>query len=292
MSVSLQKTLHALSVRLRHFFHIISNIRPIVWIALYVSLIPIFAYFYSQLPDCQFRAPDGADRDYGAWLYYSIVTITTLGFGDYTPAHGLAQTVTAVEVMCGMLTLGFFLNAVGSMKSEIDVEAELEKQRRVHYAVEKEKLMKSIPGVMRNIKTFLAYCYAVTTPLSKRQGDTPDYNPQFSLDDMKDMALPTGLSFDMSKRPAVERLMKSASHTSLCLDSLEARVDLTLWSGLLDNCFAFVANWQMFSAVDSFGKISSDHVPEDVGELYHFIKENADIAMHLEEELTSLVKAG
>lgn len=85
------------------------------------------------------------------------------------------------------------------MKSEIDVEAELEKQRRVHYAVEKEKLMKSIPGVMRNIKTFLAYCYAVTTPLSKRQGDTPDYNPQFSLDDMKDMALPTGLSFDMSK---------------------------------------------------------------------------------------------
>jgi len=61
---------------------------------------------------------------------------------------------------------------------------------------------------------------------------------------------------------------------------------------LLDNCFAFVANWQMFSAVDSFGNISSDHVPEDVGELYHFIKENADIAMHLEEELTSLVKAG
>lgn len=84
MSVSLQKTLHTLSVRLRHFFHIISNIRPIVWIALYVSLMPIFAYIYSQLPDYQFRVPDGADRDYGAWLYYSIVTITTLGFGDYT----------------------------------------------------------------------------------------------------------------------------------------------------------------------------------------------------------------
>ena len=103
------------SNRIRHFFHVISNVRPIIWIGSYIALMPVFALIYWALPDTQFRIPDGAGTDFGSWLYYSIVTITTLGFGDYTPAHGWAQAVTAIEVMCGLTILGFFLNAVGSM---------------------------------------------------------------------------------------------------------------------------------------------------------------------------------
>ena len=103
-----------ISNRVRHFFHVVSNIRPIVWIGLYVVVTPVFALIYMALPDWQFRIPDGAGTDFGSWLYYSIVTITTLGFGDYTPAHGWAQAVTAVEVMCGLIFLGLFLNAVGN----------------------------------------------------------------------------------------------------------------------------------------------------------------------------------
>ena len=110
-----------ISDRLKHFFHVVSNIRPIVWIALYVAVIPLFALIYQAIPAGQFRIPDGGTTDFGSWLYYSIVTITTLGFGDYTPTQGIAQSVTAVEVMCGLIFLGLFLNAVGSMKSEIDV---------------------------------------------------------------------------------------------------------------------------------------------------------------------------
>ena len=132
-----------LSRKFRHFFHVVSNVRPLYWIITYVCLIPIFALLYWWLPDTQFRIPDGAATDYGSWLYYSIVTITTLGFGDYTPAHGWAQAVTALEVVCGLSIFGFFLNSVGSMKSEIDVESEIEKQRMVHEAGEKEKLLKA-----------------------------------------------------------------------------------------------------------------------------------------------------
>ena len=71
-----------LSDKTRHFFHVVSNIRPIVWIVLYVVLMPLFAFIYWMLPDGQFRIPDGGTVGYGSWLYYSIVTITTLGFGD------------------------------------------------------------------------------------------------------------------------------------------------------------------------------------------------------------------
>lgn len=196
------------SNRIRHFFHVVSNIRPIIWIGSYIALVPVFAFFYWLLPDGQFRVPDGAGTDFGSWLYYSIVTITTLGFGDYTPAHGMAQCVTAVEVMCGLTILGFFLNAVGSMKSEIDITTEIEKQRVLHTAQEKDKLQKLSPLLLKRLTTFIYNC--------------------------------ENLSSD-------SRLTRSAFSIALALDSLQTRVDLTEWPELLEYCFTLVADCQLFT---------------------------------------------
>lgn len=313
---------YTFSQRLAHFFHVVSNIRPVVWIGLYVCLTPLFALIYWALPDGQFRIPDGESTGYGSWLYYSIVTITTLGFGDYTPAHGAAQAVTAVEVMCGLIFLGLFLNAVGSMKSEIDIESEIEKQKVLHHAAEAEKLQKSTPMIINSLNIFLAYCYAVITPSNKREGENVKYNPDFVISDMADMFEPTGLPFDRTNLPAVERLMHSASQTSLALDSLQQRIDLTLWPGLLENCFAFVANYQMFSNFDimfrnpdrivltdgtsdeekvadvlkkkilGFSAAEESEIDEDmkaIEELANFIRENANIASSIETFLSELV---
>lgn len=309
------------SNKLRHFFHVVSNIRPIIWICLYIGLVPLFALIYWWLPDNQFRIPDNSGVDYGSWLYYSIVTISTLGFGDYTPAHGWAQAVTAIEVMCGLLTLGFFLNAVGSMKSEIDVESEIEKQRKLHEAGETHKLLNSAPGILHNINLFLSYCYAVTTPKETRTESHARFNPDFKFSDMREMFEPSGLATDTSDLPAVERLLRSAERTSLFLDGLHSKVDLTLWPELLEDCFAFVANCQMFSSTDIFDadfrrrssnggilefnrhkdeisqkmirytpeQIMADHDMDPVTELYRFIKENGRIAENLETEVTSIV---
>lgn len=305
------------SDKVRHFFHVVSNIRPIVWIGVYVAITPVFALIYWALPDSQFRIPDGASVDFGSWLYYSIVTITTLGFGDYTPAHGWAQAVTAIEVMCGLIFLGFFLNAVGSMKSEKDVSEEVARQQHIHKVTEAEKLKKCIPSLLHTLNVFLSYCYAVTTPAENRGKSTVRYNPDFTFKDLGNLFSPTRLPFDLSEKPAVERLVKSASHVALILDSLQSRVDLTLWSEIVDDCFAFVANWQMFSATDSLtSELPADKMkrmtdaianfdltdenlkqaasnPElqPVVELYYFIKENAGVAMKLETALTTTATA-
>lgn len=306
-----------LSDRIRHFFHVVSNVRPIVWLCLYIILTPIFALIYSWLPDGQFRIPDGAGTDYGSWLYYSIVTITTLGFGDYTPAHALAQCVTAVEVMCGLIILGLFLNAVGAMKSEIDVESELEKQRRVHAAQEKEKLLKSAPSILHNLNTFLAYCRAVTTPAAHRGDEAGSYNPDFTFNDMADLYKPSDLAIDNSHQPAVERMMKCASRTSLYLDSLQGRIDMTLWPELMEDCFAFVADYQLFASADLFDshRHAADEAAGDSAaekeasakiaawkgdfkgadksmapytELYHFIKSTGALALKIEAALSRI----
>lgn len=72
----------AVSNKLKHFWKVVSNVRPIVWICLYICLMPLFALVYYLMPDGQFRIPQDAGTDFGSWLYYSIVTITTLGFGE------------------------------------------------------------------------------------------------------------------------------------------------------------------------------------------------------------------
>ena len=273
------KTLDYISKKLLHFWHVVSNIRPIFWLTLYLLLVPLFALFYWFLPPGQFRIPEAGGANFGDWVYYSIVTLTTLGFGDYTPCAAGSQWITAIEVLCGLVTIGFFLNAVASMKSEIDIESELEKQRLVHQAGEKEKLEKTTSIMIFKLNQFLSYCYAVTTPLKSRSAQL-SYNPDFSKSDMVDMNKPSGLPDDHSKRSALESLMKCAASLSLFLDSLQSRIDLTIWPELLEDCFAFVANYQMLS-IDEKTDIPSE-------ELINFIKKNASLARDIEISLTKI----
>lgn len=237
-----------ISNRIRHFFHVVSNVRPIIWMGLYLMFIPIFALIYHWLPDGQFRIPDSGGVDYGSWLYYSIVTITTLGFGDYTPMGAGAQAVTAVEVGLGLAIMGFFLNAVGSMKSEIDVDAEIEKQRQLHAASEHDKLMQSIPLVLHNLNLFIEKCKIASKETN-------------------------------SSHSTLISVLKTGSRTALCLDSLQNRVDLSLWPELLEYCFGFVADYQMFSAEDSSSEASN---------LRNFIVQTNEKALKIETILTGL----
>lgn len=314
------KLMHC-SNRLKHFFHVISNIRPIIWIGVYLCAMPIFALIYYWMPDTQFRIPDGGSTDYGSWLYYSVVTITTLGFGDYTPAHGWAQAVTAIEVAFGLSIFGFFLNAVGAMRSEIDVTSAVERQRLVHQSEEKDKLIKNIPVLLHRINNFLAYCYAVTTPEEKRDTLPNEFNPSFTIRDMRDMYLPSGLPFDNSTKPAVEQLLSCARDTALFLDSLQSRIDMTLWPKLMNDCFSFVASSQLFHAQDSMlihpdrmmcndqslkvcdarklisegiatwrgpAQVTDDNPLNPVVELYIYIKANADMAHDISTLVTEI----
>ncbi len=306
--------------KIRHYFHVISEIRPLVWICIYLGLMPLFAIIYWLLPDGQFRIPDGSGTDFGSWLYYSIVTITTLGFGDYTPSGGWAQAVTVVEVMLGLAIFGFFLNAVASLKGEVEVESEIERQRLAHEALEKEKLEKNLPVIIHKINLFLSYCYAVTTPLSKRNKSAAQYNPDFTFNDMQDLFKTSGLPSDFSSRPAVESLVRCAQSTSLYIDSLQTKIDLTIWPQLLEDCFAFVAACQMLSFVEDpersvhasgshdesalkaeeesisskiaawKGKVTAgdDRELTRVVELYHFIKESAAKARNIEVVVTEV----
>lgn len=69
-------------------------------------------------------------------LYYSVITITTLGFGDISPNSYLAIIITTIEAISGILFIGFFLNSLSQEKSEREA---LKKEEEIIFRVIEEE---------------------------------------------------------------------------------------------------------------------------------------------------------
>lgn len=78
-----------------------SILRWLLWI---VGLTVLFAWIYT------FTEVDyHGDQGFLAALYYSVVTVTTLGYGDIVPVSPMARTVAMIQVLTGYIMLGGLL---------------------------------------------------------------------------------------------------------------------------------------------------------------------------------------
>ena len=67
----------------------------------------LFAFVYlalGELRDAPFFAQPGPHEE-SEYLYFSFVALTTLGFGDLSPAVGLPQALTVLEALLGSVFL-------------------------------------------------------------------------------------------------------------------------------------------------------------------------------------------
>ncbi len=60
-------------------------------------------------------------------LYFSVVTITTLGYGDFTPS-GLSRLLAVVEAVAGLFFAGYSISQVLSVKQDASIEYILKAQ--------------------------------------------------------------------------------------------------------------------------------------------------------------------
>ena len=77
-------------------------------IALYLDIGLMFGTIYSLIwyfiPNSFTNIPSGQRwRADGTIVYFSFVTLTSTGFGDVTPVHPIARTLTNVEAIIGQL---------------------------------------------------------------------------------------------------------------------------------------------------------------------------------------------
>jgi hypothetical protein len=76
-------------------------------ICIYLLLGMIFVFIYSacaELGNGPFFA-QGTDGTRAVRLYFSYVTLATVGYGDYTPAGNLGHVLAVIEALTGQLYL-------------------------------------------------------------------------------------------------------------------------------------------------------------------------------------------
>ena len=83
----------------------------------YLLSIPIFAAIY-WMPFFVLHIEESRVDEYFQFLYFSAVTITTLGYGDITPTNLPAMLLTGVHSVIGVGLIGLFLNSLSHQHSE------------------------------------------------------------------------------------------------------------------------------------------------------------------------------
>lgn len=86
---------------------------PLLFASVYLFIAFIFAIVYSISGEafCVFGEKSGLD--FPTSLYYSMVTITTLGYGDIFPISGFVRLLAGTEAFLGVLTIGAVLAVFG-----------------------------------------------------------------------------------------------------------------------------------------------------------------------------------
>jgi hypothetical protein len=76
-------------------------------ICIYVLIGMLFSFLYSAiglLGDESFFAQT-SDPNLSEYLYFSFITLCTVGYGDFTPAHGVGRALASMEALIGQLYL-------------------------------------------------------------------------------------------------------------------------------------------------------------------------------------------
>ena len=250
-----------------------------------IAVIIVFAFIYCGISS-SIENLDGL----GSALYFSIVTITTLGDGDMSPNDGFARTMICLEVLAGVVFVGVFLNSIAQAQA-----------LRLQYNNEKAKLRQHYLFLCKLFERYLQAAFCVVTPKEKQKlpADILTHKFDFTFNDMTDINDSVSSYFDIH-----DRLYQELRHT---VDI----IDLSYWPLLEADIHSFIhscsdftykdvilANTLIMPTVDPdqsrqviISKLIHDHVgefsmdPNDqktpYAALYNMLKENTTLVQNI-----------
>ena len=223
----------------------IFNAMPKAYGSAYLCLIPIYAIIYYLFP-ALLNAEQS--RSFIACLYFSVVTITTLGYGDITPSGDLGFSIAASEAVLGVVLIGLFLNSLSRVRSELTRSEEIEKEKRAYKEAQISKLNGHFNLIEPLIEKYRLGVIQITSPLSARN---TEYNPDFTLKDMRDLYGPTLLMTQNHQEPAVNYYFSALNHLSSEIADMVKSVDLRLFPELEKQCLFFIQTFHSFDFSDA-----------------------------------------
>ena len=263
----------------------------IKYIGFYILfVILVFAFIYW----CNSASVEGVDG-FGSAFYFSIVTITTLGFGDMFPKDGFARAMVCMEVLAGVVFVGVFLNSIAQAQAQ-----------RLQYHNEKAKLRQHYLFLCKLFEKYLHAAFCVVTPKEKQvlPADVLTYKFDFTFNDLADLNDSVSGFFDIH-----DRLYQELRHT---VDN----VDLSYWPLIETNIHHFLQQCSDFTYKDVIltntliipfvdpeqsrqmiiSKLIHDHVgefsmdPRDQKTpyvaLYNMLKENTTLVQNIAVEMS------
>lgn len=212
--------------------------KSIIWGLIFVATIPIFACVYYMLPEKSWSYV-GEIRTYLDAMYYSAITITTLGFGDITPNNGLARSITMIEVITGVVVVGSFLNAVATEKAN-----QISRQKAL------QTLQRLLPLSIPQIQLYLYSCFEMMTPIDERNtivlNDIYDYEFDLKFNRMYDLNDASLFMTTPINQSVVERFFQNELRLYDELKYLASNVELSYWKELqevIDDFLREVSNF-------------------------------------------------
>lgn len=103
----------------------ILHLQPKHYGYLYLVSIPLFGFLYWLNPGVL------SAQFFTDCLYFSVVTITTLGYGEITPLTGLGKFIAGVQAVFGICLIGLFLNALAEKRDTFLAKSKAEDARLI-----------------------------------------------------------------------------------------------------------------------------------------------------------------
>jgi len=83
---------------------------------LLLGLVWAGAYEWVALSDPSAFVGANSGLQSAQWIYYSLVTLTTMGYGDITPVHPVARSLAAAEALTGQLYLAILISRLVALE--------------------------------------------------------------------------------------------------------------------------------------------------------------------------------
>lgn len=229
----------------------------------FFGLIPLFAIIFSALPiDCWNNPQDGLPpKSFWDFMYFSIVSITTLGFGDIYPTTLLSKSLVATETLGGIIFIGLFLNSLSTEQAKKVSELEEKRHQSNIREIEKNKLYLRKEIIETRLDRYVLSTYCLVTPIAQRDFKNINITPSnIKINDMFDMFNTTMLLSQSIETSSLEMFLRVQDELYEEMSNLTKEVNIGYWPSLVITINNFMSNCVKFDYKDSLLGIKNTRI--------------------------------
>ena len=248
----------------------IFNLKPKYYGYTYLLLIPIYAIIFYFNPETIATLVKETNilinRTFIECIYFSTVTITTLGYGDILPINDLGKIIALTESILGITVIGLFLNSLSSNQNKIEKDNDTEREKKQYFNTQGIKIKNNFKLLNFYIETYKENILELT--IDKVTSDSI-YNKNFSFSELcleKKSKLTKDLPIIIDYNKALEKIVNEFS------DFIK-NTDLELFPEINDNILLFIKETNTRMSTKEYGsKLSLGLMNDENNEIVNYVK--------------------